>query len=123
MLEDLSKRCDACQLIRPARVQFIVSIGAEHFRFNEEIYMDVMHIRVKPVLHFVDAAANFSAARFLPDVSTAAIWATFVKSLASAYTGIPNRIHVDRGTCFGDSILAVAKGASIDIRKSGIETH
>ena len=72
-LEELSKRCDPCQRIQKAPTRFSVTFGAENVRFNERLLMDIMYIDGKPLLHIVDEGTNFSAARFLPDISTKTI--------------------------------------------------
>ena len=72
-LEDLSQRCGPCQRIKPAPTRFRVSFGAEEVRFNERVLMDIMYIGSRPVLHVVDEATRFSAARFLPDAQTETI--------------------------------------------------
>lgn len=123
ILEDITRRCDPCQRIQPAPVRFRVSLGAEEIRFNEELLMDIMYIGSDPVLHIVDSATRFSAARFLPDVTTMTVWSKFVECWISIYTGMPNRIRVDRGTCFGDNFFSIARRANIDIGRSGVEAH
>ena len=122
-LEDLVKRCGPCQRIQSAPNRFRVLLGAEELRFNEEIYMDIMYIENNPVLHFVDAATNFSAARYPADVSTKTVWATFADCWALLYTGMPNRIRVDRGSCFGDQFFAIAKSVNVEVGRSGVEAH
>lgn len=122
-LQELTRRCDACQRIQNAPVRFRVSLGSENLQFNEDVFMDIMYLEHKPVLHVVDAATRFSAARFLSDVSTTSVWAAFVECWASVYVGLPNRIRVDRGSCFGDNFYTIAIGANIDVARSGIEAH
>ena len=63
-IEDLVKRCEPCQRIQAVPNQFRVSLGAEELRSNDEIYMDIMYIDNNLVLHVVDAATNFSSARY-----------------------------------------------------------
>ena len=70
VLQDLKKRCDRFQRIQNAPTRFRVSFGAENVRFNEIIMLDIFIIDGRPVLHIVDEGTRFSAARFLPDVST-----------------------------------------------------
>ena len=44
LLEDITRRCDTCQRIQSAPVRFRVSLGAEEFRFNEDVYLSLIHI-------------------------------------------------------------------------------
>lgn len=41
----------------------------------------------------------------------------------SIYTGLPNRIRVDRGSCFGDEFFTAAVDAKIDVARFVIEDH
>ena len=83
IFKEISSRCDPCQRIQPAPVRFRVSFGTENVRFNERIMMDIMYIDRKPVLHIVDEATKFSAARFLSTVSTESIWSAILGCRAS----------------------------------------
>lgn len=122
-IQKLTRRCDACKSTQNAPVRFRVSLGSENLQLNEDVFMDIMYIGHKPVLHVVDAATRFSAAPVLSDVNTTSVWAAFVECWASVYVGLPNRIRADRGSCFGDNFYTIAKGANIDVARSVIEAH
>ena len=100
ILEEISRRCDPCQRIKPGPTRFRVSFGTEDGRFNERIMMDIMILDGEPVLHIVDEATKFSAARFLPNTETKTIWNILLSCWASIYTGLPNKILVDQGSNF-----------------------
>lgn len=125
ILKDISRRCDPCQRIKPAPTRFRVSFGSEHVRFNERILMDVMYLGNSPVLHIVDDGTKFSAARFLPDMSTQTIWETLMQCWASIYTGLPNRILVDQGSNMGKSepFISLAARANVEVQFTGTEAH
>lgn len=78
-LKDLTQQCDACQRIQPELVRFRVSLGIGELCSNEKILIDIIHIGQKGVLHIVDSATKFIAARFLADSSTSFMWAAFVE--------------------------------------------
>ncbi len=73
-LEGIGARCEPCQRIGNALRRFRVSIGQKNVRFNARAYIDIMQRDGKPVWHFIDEATRFSAARFLPRISTDSIW-------------------------------------------------
>lgn len=123
VLEDLTCRCYGCQQIEPAPVCLQVLLETDILSLNETICIDSTYSNHVWVLRIVDAATDISAARFLPDVNTATIWAAFVKCWASAYTGPSNRIRVDWGPCVGCNVYTVAKGAHIDIARSITDAH
>lgn len=85
--------------------------------------MDIMYLDGNPVLHVVDAETHFSAAQFLPDVSTSTIWSTIMKCWLSVYTRLPNKIRVDQGTAFGPGIMSLAKASDVNVVRTGIESH
>ena len=123
ILQDLSKRCDPFQRIHTAPTRFRVSFGAKNVCFNGRILLDVVTIDGKPVLHVVDEGTHFSAARFVPDVSTNTIWSTILDCWAMIYTGLPNRILVDQGTYFGDTFKTLGALANISVDSTGVEAH
>ena len=61
-LQRIVDRCDVCQRTQRAPKRFQVSLGSEYARFNQNVYMYIMSIDSKPVLHIVDGAIHFSSA-------------------------------------------------------------
>ena len=123
ILQDLSKRCNPCQRIHTAPTRFSVSFGAENARFNERVLLDIITIDGKPILYIVDEGTRFSAARFVPDVSTTTIWSIILHWWATIYTGLPNRMLVDQGTNFGDAFKTLGALANISVDSTGAEAH
>ena len=85
-LEDLEKivaNCDQCQRIENASLHFSVSMGHENVRYDARVCLDIMCLDGKPVLHIVDEATQFSSARFLPIISTDAVWDSIVLCCSS----------------------------------------
>ena len=102
-----------------------VSFGTENARFNERIMMDIIYIDSMPILHIVDESNRFSAARFLPNVSTKAIWDALLRCWASIYNGLPNRILVDQGRNVGKSepFVSLAARTNLEVQGTGTEAH
>ena len=69
-----SAECDPCQKITNSSHRFRVSLGSDNSRFNSRVYLDMMYLYGKPVLHLVDEATCFSATQFLKSVCTEDIW-------------------------------------------------
>ena len=103
--------------------RFKVSFGADQVRFNEKVLLDIMYIESKPVLHMVDEGTRFSAACFLQEVSTMAIWSAIVECWVNKYTGLPNRMLTDQGSAFGDLFISMAQLDQVDVQRTGIEAH
>ena len=123
MLQDISRRCDPCQGIHTAPTRFRVAFGVEHVRFNERILLDVMYVDGKPVLHILDEGTKFSAAKFLPDVSTKTIWRTLLQIWVMIYTGLPDRMMVNQGSAFGGLFVDLAALGNVEVERSGAEAH
>lgn len=83
ILQDISGRCDPCQLSQHALIRFKVALEAEHVQFNERILLDITFLHGDPVLHSVEDGTKFSAAHFLPESSTKNSWETTVKCQAN----------------------------------------
>ena len=122
-LKDITKRCYPCQRVHNAPPRFRVSFGAENVRFNERILIDIMYIGAKPVMHIVDEGTRFSAARFLNEVSTIAIWQAITEFCVCIYTGLPNKMLTDQGRAFGDLFIAMGRLQDVEVERTGIEAH
>ena len=59
----IKRRCDPCQQIHNTLTRSRVSLDAKSTKFNEKAYLDIMYMDSKPVLHLVDEATRFSAAK------------------------------------------------------------
>jgi hypothetical protein len=66
----LTKFCQYCQKHRKSLGRFKFRLLDDTIDFNHLIYVNVMYINSKPVLHVINKATRFSAARFLQDIST-----------------------------------------------------
>ena len=64
-LEIIVAQCDHCQRIKNTAYRFCVTPGHEYTRLNSKVHMDLMHIQGNNVLHLVDEATRFSAAKFV----------------------------------------------------------
>ena len=122
-IRDIIARCEPCQRIYNAPVRFRVSSGHEHVRFNARAYNDIMYLDGKPVLHIVDEATRFSAARFLPKVSTDAVWDSLILCWSSVYTGLPHHVMVDEGSQLRKIFAELSALHDVKLEQSGIESH
>ncbi|KIM93291.1 hypothetical protein OIDMADRAFT_138097 [Oidiodendron maius Zn] len=95
-IEHLTKYCHQCQMNGKAPGRFKFTLKDDH-EFNWSIIVDVVYIDDKPVLHVVDEATSFQAARFLPDMSAKAAWDTLRLCWIDTYQGPPDNIVTDAG--------------------------
>lgn len=122
MLESIQARCKECQYLAPKPYVVKVAVPHEDFIFNSEVVVDIMYIQGKSVLHVVDRATHFQAARFLQDDSTESIWRTFMQMWVLVYLGAPDNLRHDQGTQFvSPRFQKMAAEAGITCRPVGIE--
>ena len=122
MLEKIQARCKECQYLAPKPFVVKVSVPHDGIVFNSEVVIDIMWIQGKHVLHVVDRATHFQAARFIPDDSTETIWRTFMQMWVLVYLGPPDNLRHDQGTQFvSPKLQAMAAEAGISCRPVGIE--
>lgn len=123
MIEAINKICHQCQMHSksPGRFKFTVK---DDYDFNYEIIVDVMYLNGKPVLHIVDAATSFQAARFLPDISAKTTWETLKACWIDTYLGPPDYIVHDAGRNFASmEFRQNAKAMTITVKEVPVEAH
>lgn len=123
ILDDITKRYDPFQSIKPGPHRFRVTIGTENLRFNERVMMDIMYLSSSPVLKIVDEGTHFSAACFLKKLSIESVWEGFIRCWSFIYTGLRNRILIDQGSSFWKRFNHLAKAAIVEVDCTGIEAN
>jgi len=71
IIDRFTKLCDQCQRHGKAPTRFKFNLR-EEIDFNHSIIVDIMYIDNQPLLHVVDEATRFQAARWLKNVSAKA---------------------------------------------------
>jgi hypothetical protein len=99
-LTQLTKFCEFCQRHSRSPSRFRFQIQDEDIAFNHAIVVDVMYIDGKPVLHVVDQATRFQAARWLPDISAKTTWRAICLCWIDVYEGPPDLVIHDAGKNF-----------------------
>ena len=98
----------------PGRFKFTIK-NDQDCRFNHTVIVDVMYIQGNPVLHVVDEATRFQAARWLPSISAEATWEALRMCWLDVYAGPPDILVHDAGTNFTSRSFTSA-AHSCDIR-------
>jgi len=68
MIKKLTKYCRHCQKHGKSLYRFKFKLP-DNLDFNYIVFVDIFYINGKPVLHVVNKAIGFTAARFLKDIS------------------------------------------------------
>lgn len=99
VLEKIERSCEPCQIYaqKPRRFKFTLR---EDKDFNHSIYADVFYIDGKPVLHVVDEATNFQAAKWLKDMQAETLWRALRMCWIDVYVGPPDLVVHDAGKNF-----------------------
>ncbi len=116
-------RCIECQLLAPKPYVVQVAVPRDDLLFNSEVVVDIMYIQGKPVLHMVDMATHYQAARFLADEAAESVWRTFMEMWVLIYLGAPDKLRHDQGVQFvTPRIQALAAEAGIACRPVDVES-
>ena len=95
MLADIQARCRECKFLAPNSYVVQVAVPREDLVFNSEVFIDIMYIQGKAVLHLVDRAAHFRAATSIENDSTECVWRTFMDMWVLSYLGPPDNLRHD----------------------------
>src|SRR5579871_1486997 len=98
-IDHLTKFCDQCQRHGKAPTRFKFNLR-EDIDFNHSIIVDIMYIDNQPILHVVDEATRFQAARWLKNGSTKATWDALRLCWIDVYIGPPDMIVTDARSNF-----------------------
>ena len=64
MLENISTRGKECQFLAPKLHVFDIAVPYDDHLFNSDVIAGIIYIQGRSVLHVVDSATHFQAARF-----------------------------------------------------------
>ncbi|RAL61913.1 hypothetical protein DID88_002402 [Monilinia fructigena] len=96
-IKQLTKFCHHCQVHGKSPGRFKFSLPDKNFEFNHTILVDVLYINNDPILHIVDEATRFQAARWLSNVSAKHTWDKLRECWIDTYIGPPEYITHDAG--------------------------
>lgn len=123
-LEALSAKCDMCQRNAGEPRRFRVALPHDDIVFNRTVFLDLMFLKSKPVLHIVDMDTKFSAASFLERETTEELWKTFLVQWVLPYIGYPKKVKDDQGQHFTSKAwLGHLHNVGIEHFPSGVESH
>jgi hypothetical protein len=124
-LHQLNKFCAHCQKHgkSPGRFKFTLRDN-EDVDFNHSIYVDIMYIDGQPVLHIIDEATRFQAARWLKDISAKHTWDILRLCWIDTYIGPPELITHDAGKNFiSREFRQYAQSMAISTKSVPVEAH
>ncbi|KAI1002682.1 hypothetical protein K3495_g5517 [Podosphaera aphanis] len=99
ILGHITKYCEKCQRFgnAPSRFKFTLKDDVD---FNHCIYIDIFYIESLPVLHVVNEATKFQAARWLQNMTSQHVWESLRACWIDVYLGPPDLILHDAGSNF-----------------------
>lgn len=122
-LKTISEFCHYCQKHGPAPKRFKFTLKDDH-EFNYEIFVNIFYLNGQPVLHVVDSATSFHAARFLPSMTAKDVWEVLRMCWLDTYLGPPDIITTDAGSNFAaQEFKDDAKIMGITCRQVPVEAH
>jgi hypothetical protein len=122
-LEKLSKFCIFCQKHgkSPGRFKFTLR---DDVNFNYSVIVDVMYVENSPILHVIDEATRFQAARWLQNISAKHTWDMLRLCWIDVYLGPPDHILHDAGKNFvSREFRQFATSMAITTKAVPVEAH
>jgi hypothetical protein len=124
-IDRLTKYCEHCQKYgrSPGRFKFTLR-DDQDCEFNYSIYVDIMYIDGSPVLHVIDEATRFQAARWLQNISAKHTWDALRTCWMDTYVGPPEYITHDAGKNFvSKEFRQLARTMAISTKAVPVEAH
>jgi transposase InsO family protein len=127
-IERLTRRCTTCQKNGASPRRFKFTLRDPDMQFNHTIVVDIFYLTANghqnPVLHVVDEATRFQAARWLKDVSSQTVWNNLRYCWIDTYLGPPDVINHDQGKQFvSEEFRQLAASMAITTVPVPIEAH
>jgi len=123
-LAKVAAACDVCQRLAVAPHRFRTTMPSDDLSFNRTVYLDLMYLEGKSVLHVVDHDTAFSAAAFTDGERVDVLWQLYCCIWANPYVGHPSFMHADQGPQFKSAAWkALTNSAGVDLQLSGVESH
>jgi hypothetical protein len=97
-LKEISNSFATCQIYVPRTLRFKISMPHGKIIFNRKIALDL--IDCSHLLHVVDTDTGFGAAQYLHGQSMEDVWAPFIECWVAVYSGMPDTMATDQGSCF-----------------------
>jgi hypothetical protein len=122
-IDHLTKFCSFCQKYgrSPGRFKFTLRKDLD---FNHSIIVDIMYIDSSPILHIIDEATRFQAARWLQNISAKHTWDMLRACWIDTYVGPPDYITTDAGKNFvSKEFNSHATAMAISIKTVPVEAH
>jgi hypothetical protein len=92
--------------------------------FNYRLMVNVMYINGKPILHAVNEATSFQAAKFLTNLQAKTTWDTLRAMWVDIYAGSSNVIITDAGKSFVRAeFVANARIMAIEVEEVPVEAY
>ena len=105
----------------PGRFKFILR---DDVNFNYSIIVDIMYIDNSPILHIVDEATRFQAAKWLSNISAKHTWDILRLCWIDVYIGPPDYIIHDAGKNFiSREFRQYAASMAITTKSVPVEAH
>lgn len=110
-LDDIARHCDPCQRHRQKPRHFSVFLKWQGMRYNYVLIVDIAHFQDGAVVHIIDAATGYNAARFTPsriNPPGKEVWAIIRDAWINTYVGAPDVLRFDAGTNVTSAFIQTA---------------
>ena len=129
-IHELTQYCQFCQKHAKSPGRFKFALENDKLQFNYSVVIDIFYVDTvtkgakSPVLHVIDEATRFQAAKFLKDVSAKHVWDILRACWIDMYVGPPDFIVHDAGTQFtSHEFTSSASAMAITTKCVPVEAH
>jgi hypothetical protein len=122
-IERITRYCHQCQMHEKSPGRFKFSLKKD-FSFNAEVSVDIVQIDGRNVVHVVDTATGFQAARFVSKITAKEVWEAIRLCWIDVYQGPPDQIVHDAGKQFASAeFRQEAKAIGTLVKEVPVEAH
>ena len=137
LVNEITHACTTCTAISENPVSF--SVRTPHdIKFYQQLLIDIMYFKNRPILHIVHRGTRFSVAKYLRKVDAKTVWykwnvyhtvlasafKNFVQTWSFLNVGKPESIVTDEGSVFmSEEWKGMRLVSDIMLRATGIESH
>lgn len=121
-LKRIEDSCDTCKTASSKPLHFRLTSGAHALRLNQHVQLHTMILDGRPMIHMVDEATDFTAAKFVKKPSAASIWRAIQHMWILTYMGPLDHLSVDhRSAYLSDEMGRNMAASKIQLDEAPIE--
>lgn len=121
LIDDVTDECNTWKAFKSSPLRFKATAPRDRLIFNHTVWIHLVWLFEKPVLHVIDEQTGFRDPCFLKTKSASDIWNSFVACWVIIYVGFPRKICSDPESAItSDVFLQISCSHGIELEFSGV---